>query len=486
MVFSSVLFLTMFLPIVLGIYFLAQEKIRNAVLLTASLIFYAWGEPKAVIVMVALIVLSYVVGLGIEKFPKYSKWILTFGILSNLSALIYYKYWMFLLENINLCYSPPPISVIPKIALPIGISFYVFQILSYLIDVYRGQVAAQRNLASLATYVSLFPQLVAGPIVRYETIEKDIQNRSVSYEQVYQGLRRFVIGLAKKVLIADQMAFVADTVFNSPVKEIPTLFAWVGALAYTLQIYYDFSGYSDMAIGLGRVFNFKFLENFNYPYISKSISEFWRRWHISLSTWFREYVYIPLGGNRRGNLHCYINLFIVFLITGFWHGATWSFIVWGVWNAIFIIIERVGRNLVHDIDARGSCEQREKGPTENKLQRILSILAPLRHLYALLVIITGWVIFRADTLTYAWQYIKTMFGGSNAPLNSFYRATEFLTYSNVMIFIISCVLSTPLIARWYSKYEGTKRDTCVMMILFVVAYVFAITSTFSPFIYFRF
>ena len=486
MVFSSVLFLTMFLPTVLGLYFLAQEKLRNAVLLTASLIFYAWGEPKAVIVMVALIVLSYVVGLGIERYPKYSKCILTFGILSNLSALIYYKYWMFLLENINLCYSPPPISVIPKIALPIGISFYVFQILSYLIDVYRGQVAAQRNLASLATYVSLFPQLVAGPIVRYETIEKDIQNRSVRYEQVYQGLRRFVIGLAKKVLIADQMAFVADTVFNSPVKEIPTLFAWVGALAYTLQIYYDFSGYSDMAIGLGRVFNFKFLENFNYPYISKSISEFWRRWHISLSTWFKEYVYIPLGGNRRGNLRCYINLFIVFLITGFWHGATWSFVVWGVWNALFIIIERVGRNLVHGVDVKGSCGQMGKGSTENRLQRILSILSPLQHLYALLVIMIGWVIFRADTLTYAWQYIKTMLGDSDAPLNSFYEATEFLTYSNALIFIIGCILSTPLVTRCYSKYEGTKRDTCIIMILFIVAYVFAITSTFSPFIYFRF
>ena len=482
MVFSSVLFLTMFLPLVLGIYFLAQEKMRNAVLLTASLIFYAWGEPKAVIVMVALIVLSYVVGLGIEKFPKYSKCILTFGILSNLSALIYYKYWMFLLENINLCYSPPPISVIPKIALPIGISFYVFQILSYLIDLYRGQVAAQRNLASLATYVSLFPQLVAGPIVRYETIEKDIQNRSVRYEQVYQGLRRFVIGLAKKVLIADQMAFVADTVFNSPVKEIPTLFAWVGALAYTLQIYYDFSGYSDMAIGLGRVFNFKFLENFNYPYISKSISEYWRRWHISMGSWFRDYLFLPLSralslsktyaalsrkiGRKRTNIFLTaVALLVTWFIIGFWHGAGWSFIVYGLYNGFFIFVEILtGWN------------KESKSPFVNLIC----------HLYTILVFIIGFVIFRSDTLDYAWQYIKTMFGDSNAPLNSFYKATEFLTYSNAMIFIIGCILSTPLLARWYSKYEGTKIDAVVMLVLFIVAYVFAITSTFSPFIYFRF
>lgn len=485
MVFSSTLFLTMFLPIVLGIYFLAQEKLRNMVLLIASLLFYAWGEPKAVWIMVALIILSYFVGVGIEKYPKYARGILSLGIIANLSALIFYKYWMFLLGNINLLsgwFHFEPFKI-PAIALPIGISFYVFQIMSYLIDVYRGGVSVQKNFICLATYVSLFPQLVAGPIVRYETIQQDIRNRATNFENVYWGLRRFVIGLAKKVLIADQMAFVADIIFKTPVQSIPVLFAWVGALTYTLQIYYDFSGYSDMAIGLGRMFNFRFLENFNYPYISRSISEYWRRWHISLGSWFRDYIFLPLSralslsktygklsraiGRKKANITLtVIALFVVWFATGLWHGAAWTFIVWGLYNGFFILIETL----------TGWSK-----PRKSYLGR------GVQHTYCVLAFIVGFVIFRADTLTYAWEYIKVMFGAKDAPpLDTFYKATEFLTYSNVLIFVVGWLLATPVVAQWYRNHVGTKTDAFVIVLLFVAAYVFAITSTFSPFIYFRF
>ena len=485
MVFSSVIFLTMFLPIVFGVYFLAQEKLRNMVLLGASLLFYAWGEPKAVYLMLFLITLTYFVGIGIQKSHKYSKWLLSFGIVANLSALFFFKYWMFLLENINLCFQMfhHPVIDVPQIALPIGISFYVFQILSYLIDVYRGQVVAQKNFISLATYVSLFPQLVAGPIVRYETIAEDIQNRKTDFNNVYQGLRRFVIGLAKKVLISDQIALVADTIFNTPAKDIPCFFAWIGAIAYTLQIFYDFSGYSDMAIGIGRIFNFRFLENFNYPYISKSISEYWRRWHISLGSWFRDYMFLPisralslsksynwlsekLGRKKASILLTIIALFVVWFATGLWHGAAWTFVFWGLYNGLFILFELL------------------TGWSKEKKSLILRFF---QHIYALLVIIVGFVIFRSNTLTYAWQYLKAMFGFSGVPLNHFYKATEFLTYSNVLVFVLGCVFATPVVANWYQKrVGGTKGDTAVMIILFIITYVFAVTSTFSPFIYFRF
>ena len=466
MVFSSALFLTMFFPLVLGFYFLAQERLRNYVLLAASLLFYAWGEPKAVFVMIALIAVSYIAALAIEKYPRYAKMFLVAGIALNLSALLFYKYWMFLLENVNLLsglLAFKPFNI-PKIALPIGISFYVFQILSYLIDVYRKQVSAQKSLPLLATYVSLFPQLVAGPIVRYETIAEDLQNRKTNFDNVYKGLRRFVIGLAKKVLIADQMAFVADSVFTYPPPLIPTVFAWVGALAYTLQIFYDFSGYSDMAIGIGRIFNFRFLENFNYPYCAKSVQDFWRRWHISLSSWFRDYLYIPLGGNRCSKARTYLNSYIVFGLCGLWHGATWNFVVWGLYHGTFLALEKAG------------------------LKRLIDRLpAFVANLYVLLFAIVGWVIFRANTLPQAGQFLKIMFcGNPNAPINSFYKATEFLTYSNLIVFVVAIVFSYPLMPKIYAAKRYSKTDCVLIGMLFVVAYVFAITSTFSPFIYFRF
>ena len=477
MVFSSAMFLSLFLPCVLGFYFLAAERFRNIVLLFASLFFYAWGEPKAVFLMMVLIALSYGIAILMDRNNgNIRKLYLIIGICSNLAGLLYYKYWMFLLENINIFSSVlhfKPFNI-PIIALPIGISFYVFQIMSYLIDVYKKEVPAQKSFVNLATYVSLFPQLVAGPIVRYQTIMEDIENRNTNFDNVYIGLRRFVIGLAKKVLIADQMAFVADKVFNSELSTIPCLFAWVGAIAYTLQIFYDFSGYSDMAIGLGRVFNFRFLENFNYPYCSQSIKEFWRRWHISLSSWFRDYLYIPLGGNRKGKLRTFINMYIVFGLCGLWHGATWNFVIWGLYHGTGLVLERLALdkiiNKLQDI----------------KLQNIFYGRVIL-NLYVILFVVIGWVIFRAETLPQAAQFLRIMFtGNSGVDFNSFYTALDFLTYSNLWIAIIGIICSYPIFSGEYLKFKYSNVETFLIIFLFIITYVFAMTSTFSPFIYFRF
>lgn len=477
MVFSSALFLALFLPTTLGLYFLAQEKLRNYVLLFASLFFYAWGEPRALFVMLGLIVISWLIGLLLDRTDgtKRKYWLIL-GIIANLSALFFFKYWMFFLGNTNLVLESlnfAPVTI-PQIALPIGISFYVFQIISYLIDVYRKEVPAQKSLSTLATYVSLFPQLIAGPIVRYKTIEEDLHNRKINFDNIFIGVRRFVIGLAKKVLIADQMAYIADQVFGASVSSIPWLFAWVGIIAYTLQIFFDFSAYSDMAIGLGRIFNFRFLENFNYPYCAKSIKDFWRRWHISLSSWFRDYLYIPLGGNRKGKWRTYLNLYIVFGLCGWWHGATWGFIVWGLYHGTWLVLERGKWGKILDKISQWNISN-------------LKIGSILSNLYTWLIVMIGWVFFRADTLSYATDYLKIMFTGNpNAPTNSFYTATNFITYSNLLIMILGIILSYPIISSKYDKFRYSKQETILLIILFITAYVFAMTSTFSPFIYFRF
>lgn len=465
MVFSSTLFLSLFLPTVLGVYFLAKEKFRNFVLLTASLFFYAWGEPKAVWIMIILIVLSYFVAQRISCSKSKKLW-LALGVIINLSALFYYKYWMFFIENINvfLTFSNLQALTVPKITLPIGISFYIFQIISYLVDVYRNEVSYQKNIFALATYVSLFPQLVAGPIVRYQTIAEDINNRETKFDNIYWGLKRFTVGLAKKVLIADNMAFVADTIFDAPVQSIPCVFAWLGVVAYSLQIFYDFSGYSDMAIGLGRVFNFRFLENFEYPYSAKSIQDFWRRWHISLSTWFRDYLYIPLGGNRQGKFRTLLNSYVVFGLCGLWHGATWNFVVWGLFHGTGLIMEKLG------------------------LKKVLEKIGPFfANIYVWIFVLVGWVFFRAKDLPTALSYLKIMFCGNDySPLNSFYPATQFISYGNFFVLILGVLFAYPYFAQKYQKIKGGFVDNSVMLLLFVVAYAFAMTSTFSPFIYFRF
>ena len=374
MLFSSLTFLFGFLPILLlGYYVVPSRKFKNCILLVFSLLFYAWGEPKYILLMLVTILISYIMGLLINKYdskPKVKKLLLTILILAG---LIFFKYTNFILENITRV-TKADITFM-DIILPIGISFYSFQILSYVIDLYNKKVEVQRNIFSLALYVSLFPQLIAGPIVRYETVEDELKNRKENLPDILSGFKRFIVGLSKKIIIANNMGLIADSIFVLNNSNIGTLIMWLGVLAYTLQIYFDFSGYSDMAIGLGKMFGFHFLENFNYPYIAKSITDFWRRWHISLSSWFRDYIYIPLGGNRVSKLKWIRNICVVWLLTGLWHGASWNFVLWGAYFAIILLIEKIF--LLKFI---------EKSP---KI---------IQWLYAIFLIMLGWVIFRCESM----------------------------------------------------------------------------------------
>ena len=466
MVFTSPLFLGVFLPFLFAVYFLANERARTYVLLLSSLLFYAWGEPSAVVVMIALMVVNYGLARTISAAaarPRLARAILGFGVAVDLGALVAYKYLGFLAENLlpvlKLCGTTLEV---PRIALPIGISFYVFQILSYLVDVYRRDVAAQRNPFKFMLYVSLFPQLIAGPIVRYSTIAEEIEDRVARFDNIVAGLRRFALGLGKKVLVADAMALVADTVFGQPVDAIPCAYAWLGAVAYTLQIYFDFSGYSDMAIGLGRVFNFRFLENFDHPYSSCSVQEFWRRWHISLSSWFRDYLYIPLGGNRRGKARTCLNMFTVFLLCGLWHGASWNFVVWGVYHGLGLVAERSGF-----------------GALVKRLPR------PLANLYLMLFVIVGWVFFRAPDLDYAVGYLGDMFGGATAAFTSFTPVLEFLAIDRLLLIPVGIVASYPVFEPLVRRLAEPVRLVGGLA-FFLVTFVIAMTRAYSPFIYFRF
>ena len=380
MLFSSIIFLSIFLPSLIILYFSVKKSFRNYILLIYSLIFYAWGEPRYLSVMLCIILINYLAAILIDK-NKNRKIILICDILLNLFVLIYFKYFNFIVININKVLKNP----LPKlnIIMPIGISFFIFQAISYVFDVYKNEVPVQKNIYKLTLYISFFPQLIAGPIVKYHEVQKEIENRNESLNNIYLGLFRFSIGLGKKVLIANTLGEVVDKIFMLDIiNTIDYKIAWIGAICYSLQLYFDFSGYSDMAIGLGKVFGFKFLENFNYPYVSKSITEFWRRWHISLGTWFKEYLYIPLGGNRKSSIRTYINLFIVFLATGIWHGAKWTFVIWGLWHGIFIIIER-----------KIKIEKYDK-----KFEIFI------RHIYTLFIIITGWVLFRAENMSYGIKF----------------------------------------------------------------------------------
>lgn len=471
MIFSSPLFLSMFLPVLLGVYFCAFSSIRKYILLIASIFFYSWGEPKAVIAMLFVIICSYYIALGISNVQtgeatKKKKVLLALGITLNLSVLVFYKYLSFMVNILNSILLALQINVIedPNIDLPIGVSFYIFQIISYLIDVYRGIIKSQKHFPSFAMYVSLFPQLLSGPIVRYKTLSKDIDNRDFNANNVFIGLQRFVQGLAKKVLIADNIALIANTVFDSPASQIPCGFAWLGAIAYTLQIYYDFSGYSDMAIGLARIFNFKYPENFKLPYSATSIQDFWRRWHISLSSWFRDYLYIPLGGNRVSQKRTFINLFIVFVLCGLWHGAAWNFVFWGFFHGIGLIWERVG--LIKYI---------------NRLPRLIA------NLYVMLFVVIGWVFFRASNLREAMHYLKIMFLGNNEyPLYTYSQALDFISYSNVGFLLLAIVLSYPFLPGFFEKIQYKNLGILYTFAVFCIAFVWAMTSNVSPFIYFRF
>jgi len=413
------------------------------------------------------ILINYIFGLLIDKTVDRShlrKFILILGIILNLALLFYYKYYDFFIENINNILNMN--LELKRIVLPIGISFFTFQGMSYIIDIYRNDGKVNKNIFSVALYISFFPQLVAGPIIKYKTIDEQIRVRKESIDYFSYGINRFVIGLGKKIIISDMLGAISDNIFllaNS--SGIDMITAWIGAICYTLQIYFDFSGYSDMAIGLGHLFGFKFPENFNYPYISRSITEFWRRWHISLSTWFKEYLYIPLGGNRRGNV--YFNLFVVFLVTGLWHGASWNFVIWGLWHGMFMIIERVIRN-------------------ENWYKKIPSFI---KIFITLFIVIIGWVLFKATTLEEGLKYLSIMFGLSNFS-NITFEYTYFISRKFIVLIIIGIIASTPIFKNIFNRYRDIKVfeliKTILIILLFIISIIFMVNSTYSPFIYFQF
>ena len=465
MLFSSMIFLWVFLPILLGLYFIAKDKYRNIILLIFSIIFYSWGEPKYVVLMLLSILTNYIYGLLIDKYNSKKKIILICAIITNLGLLGYFKYFNFFALNVNRLFNFEAIPV-QDIALPIGISFYTFQIISYLIDLYRQEIKVQKNILNLALYISFFPQLIAGPIIKYHDIDKQISNRTVTLNKFAAGIRRFVYGLAKKVIVANSMGEIADYIYALNLDSINTPLIWVAAICYMIQIYYDFSGYSDMAIGLGKMFGFDINENFNLPYMSKSITEFWRRWHISLSTWFKEYLYIPLGGNRKGALRTYINLSIVFLATGLWHGAAWNFVAWGVYNGVFMLIERFKLKEILD---------------KNKFKFI-------NHIYLLFVVLIGWVLFRAPSLTYAIEYIKIMFSFDFSFVNI--DADMIFNMKNLIIFIFAILFSgmiQEVVRKYNIKFEKIKVcENFVMLFLFLICIMMLISNTYNPFIYFRF
>ena len=466
MLFSSIPFLYYFLPCVLILYFVVPKCLKNTVLLLSSLVFYAWGEPKYVLLMAVSITLGYVFGLLIEiwRGTKLSKLFLILSIVTSLGLLGYFKYADFFIANFN---AATGLSVpLLKIALPIGISFYTFQILSYTVDVYRGEVKAQRNYISLAVYVALFPQLIAGPIVRYSDIAAQLESRTHSFSNVGLGTRRFILGLAKKVLIANALGELCDIFKESNDKSV--LFFWLYAIAFTLHIYFDFSGYSDMAIGLGKIFGFDFLENFDYPYISGSITEFWRRWHMSLGSWFRDYVYIPLGGNRVSKARWFLNIFIVWMLTGFWHGAAWNFIVWGLFFAILLIIEKLW------------------------LLKPLKKSKVLSHIYVMFFVIISFVIFNAADMKEAFSYIGGMFGAGGIPFIS----EEWLYYlrSYGVVLIVAIIGATPLVKKLVlsvkKKSTGEKimniAEPIMLVALLLVITAYLVDGSFNPFLYFRF
>ena len=469
MVFSSLLFLFMFLVATLGIYYILPRRARNTFLLIVSLFFYAWGEPSYVIVMIISIIFNYFAGVLIGRFGRGSRGAkIVVGLSSaiDIGLLVFFKYTAFLFDNVSAIFkiSFPFDPFIDSIVLPIGISFYTFQMMSYVIDVYRGETEVQKNILDFGCYVSLFPQLIAGPIVQYKTVADQMQNRRESVEMFAEGVIRFIIGLGKKVFIANGVGIIWDTVAGYDLETLPALTALIGSLAFSFQIYFDFSGYSDMAIGLGKMLGFEFLENFNYPYISNSVTDFWRRWHISLSTWFRDYVYIPLGGNRHGFVKQIRNIAIVWLCTGIWHGASWNFVLWGAWFGVLLIVEKL---FLLDF--------------LKKLPRFVS------HIWALFCAWFGWVIFANEDLTRLGLYIKALFGGNG----SFADGQSLWLLSNyAIIFIIAGIASTPLFKNLWKKIEN-KRFAPVLRVAFIIAVFFLCTayivsSTYNPFIYFRF
>ncbi len=466
MVFSSISFLFYFLPCVLIAYFIAPRRIRNAILAVASLIFYAWGEPRYILIMLFSTVVDYTCGRLIAREQnkgKKGKVYLIASIVINLSVLGFFKYFNFLAGNVMSLFGGDATGLL-NVTLPIGISFYTFQTMSYTIDVYRKNVPAQKNIINFATFVTLFPQLIAGPIVKYTDIAEELDdvNRG-SVDMFSEGVARFIAGLGKKVLFANNIGLLWDAISSTSIGEMSVVYAWLGIIAYAFQIYFDFSGYSDMAIGLGKIFGFNFPENFNYPYISQSITEFWRRWHMTLGSWFREYVYIPLGGNRVKLPKHIRNILVVWLLTGIWHGANWNFLLWGVYYGIILLVEKLFLQKILD-----------------KLPRVF------RHIYAILFILIGWVIFAFEDLSLGISYLGIMFGGGE--LVNQKAIFDLLSY--LPMFVILCVASTP-IAKKVLDVQFVKRVAPVLLpilavtvLLLSVAYL--VDSGYNPFLYFRF
>lgn len=469
MVFSSITFLFLFLPVVLAVYYIAPEKLKNIILLVASIFFYAWGEPVYVVLMILSILLNYFCGLDIGRKaenPVRAKRSVIFAVVVNILILGFFKYYGFLLDMLN--------SVLPgeipyrELSLPIGISFYTFQNLSYIIDVYRKKVKPQKSLLLYAVYISMFPQLIAGPIVRYIDIEEQLANRKTSVVRLGRGTVLFIRGLAKKVVIANMTGEIFQQISDMQASQMTVLMAWLGCISYAFQIYFDFSGYSDMALGLGRMFGFEFQKNFDYPYTSKSITEFWRRWHISLSTWFREYVYIPLGGNRCSGGRNMVNLMIVWTLTGMWHGAAWNFIVWGVYYGALLVMEKYvwGASL-------------DQFPS------------PVRRIYSLVLILIGWVFFFSPSIGYALRYLAAMFGGGAGIAD---RGAWFIIFSHWLLYLLAVLGSTRagyrLIRGVTEIWDGSRARTAAALVLyfgmFLVSVAFLVTGDYNPFLYFRF
>ncbi len=470
MVFSSLVFLFVFLPLTLLLYFSVPRRLRNTILLIVSLIFYAWGEPIYIILMLFSTVTDFVHGLLVERYrnqPKKAKLVVLSSITINLGLLVFFKYSTFLLTNINLLFHTN--FYIPQMSLPIGISFYTFQTMSYTIDVFRQEAKAKKNMIDLGAYVTMFPQLIAGPIVRYQTIANQLDHRVESEDLFAKGIWRFTIGLGKKVLLANNIGLLWNQIQLTEMSDLSIVMAWLGLVAFGFQIYFDFSGYSDMAIGLGYLLGFELLENFNYPYISQSITEFWRRWHISLGSWFRDYVYIPLGGNRKGKKRMYLNLFIVWMLTGLWHGASWNFVLWGLYFGILIIIEKAF------------------------LLFWLS-RAPrwMRHVYTIILLLIGWGLFAFEDFHQLINYFTVLFGLRNATWVN--QETLYYLSQNIILFVLLTIASTPMIRLigqklFNSPYGSVIKAFIVPMIcllILIASTAYLVDSSYNPFLYFRF
>ena len=501
MVFSSVVFLWVLFPVILGCYYISPRAVRNGLLMVFSLFFYAWGEPKYIVLMVISVLMNYVFGLLIESYGTKEmhgkrRFLLAACVACNLLLLGYFKYYNFIVGSINSLFGflggNAGLLPVKEVALPIGISFYTFQALSYVVDVYRGENKAQKNLVNMMLYISFFPQLIAGPIVKYHDIEQQMDSRQVTLDGFSYGVKRFIFGLGKKVILANSFAEVVDTVWGYQVQDVSSPLLWMTAFLYMMQIYFDFSGYSDMAIGLGKMFGFTFNENFLLPYTAVSIRDFWRKWHISLSSWFREYVYIPLGGNRKGAVRTYVNLGIVFLLTGIWHGAGWTFVLWGLYHGFFLIVERVLENRRRGAAKAGAVAVPGGTVTPERAERAANDVAKklLSHVYTFVVVYFGWILFRADTIGLAGEFIRYMF----VPHEPVILMGRFMNTKMWVLLGIAVLACGPAQRLWKRvKGRGFAADgeltipaVAGYMGILWTAILLLVNNTYNPFIYFRF